>query len=192
MLMYPCMNILFQTLGCVQICTNTRLMISFCYFTSGLDIWPPCITVWLPYHQNHVTEGSFGFIISRILGLHRRRTAEFKNVSKSQNRRKCVWSGFLCVAISPKKEKKVVLLKRIILVCQEQVYLPGEESQFCWYSWRQRETVCWHRYAHVTCTCTYSCIHMHIFIYMHVFMYFVYIHSSPMYIYTCTDMYTSF
>ena len=114
-----------------------------------------------PYHQNHVTEGSFGFIISRMLGLHRRRTAEFKNVSKGQNRRKCVWSGFLCVAVSPKKEKKVILLKRIILVCQEQVYLPREECQFCWYSWRQCETVCWHRYTHVTCTCAYSCIHMH-------------------------------
>lgn len=42
----------------------------------------------------------------------------------------------LCVAISPKKEKKVILLKKIILVCQEQVYLPTEECQFCWYSWK--------------------------------------------------------
>lgn len=164
-----------------------------------MDIWPPCITVRLSYHQNHVTEGSFGLIISRMLGLHKRRTVEFKNVSKSQNRKKCVWSGFLCIAKSPKKEKKVILLKRIILVCQEQVYLPREECQFCWYSWRQRETVCWDRYAHVTCMCSCSCIHIHsyhpTYIHTHIHIH-AYIHvlpstsTAPPCIYTCTDMYT--
>lgn len=177
-------------------------MISFCFFTSGLDIWPPCITVWLPYHQNHVTEGSFGFIISRMLGLHRRRTVEFKNVSKSQNRKKCVWSGFLCVAISPKKEKKVILLKRIILVCQEQVYLPREECQFCWYVFLERAQdgvlaqvrtcdmhVCILMHTHAqlpphiyTCTYSYTCIYSCTSS----------TSTAPPCIYTCTDMYTSF